>query len=79
LALSTPEYKTEQSKLYYDELVDYTSPKYNFELRQNAFQYLLMSDSCKVKCQENLQQATTHHNWRLSKFAKEQLKLINTN
>ncbi len=79
LALSTPEYQSEQSIAFYNELVDYTSPKYNYELRQNAFQYLFMLKSCKTKCLENLEQATTHHNWRLSKFAREQLKLINTN
>ena len=79
LALSTLEYQPEQSKVFYDEMVDYTSSKYNFELRQNAFQYLLILKSCKTECLQNLEQATTHHNWRLSKFAKEQLKLINNN
>jgi len=77
LALSTPDYLPEQSQDFFDELVDYTSPNYNFELRKNAFQYLLTSNVCKSKCQKNLEQATKHHNWRLSKFAKEQLKLIN--
>lgn len=79
LALSTPEYQSEKSKTYYDELVGYTSPEYNFELRQNAFQYLLMLKSCRTECLKNLKQATGHHNWRLSKFAKEQIELINTN
>lgn len=79
LALNTPGYQPEQSQNFYNELLDYTSPKYNFKLRQDAFQYLLMLKSCKTECQQNLEQATTHHNWRLSKFAKEQLKHINTN
>ncbi len=79
LALSTPEYQSGKSEEYFNELVSYTSPQYNYELRQNAFQYLLKSNACRSKCYENLKQATAHHNWRLSKFAKEQLKLIDKN
>ena len=79
LALSTPDYQFEKSEEFYYELVSYTSPRYNYELRQIAFQYLLMLKSCNTQCVKNLEQATTHHNWRMSKFAKEQLKQINTN
>lgn len=79
LALSTPDYKPEQSQAFYNELVGYTVPDEGFETRLKAFEYLLMTHSCKVACQENLKAATKHHNWRLAKFAKNQLKHINPN
>ena len=74
LALITEDFEVENKNSYFDELTDYTSPKYGFELRQNAFQYLNQIQACNEKCKENLEQATNHHNWRFSKFAKELLK-----
>lgn len=77
LALITDDYKDVYKKRYLDELTDYTSPKYGFEIRQNAFQYLNQIQACKDVCKENLEQATTHHNWRFSKFAKAMLNNLN--
>ncbi|MCF7560092.1 M1 family metallopeptidase [Sabulilitoribacter multivorans] len=76
LALVTEDFETENKKTYFDELIDYTSPKYGFESRINAFRYLSQIQSCNDACKENLQQATNHHNWQFSKFAKELLKTI---
>lgn len=76
LAIITPKYQARNTEKYFKELVGYTSPQYNYELRQNAFRYLLMLRSCAEECKENLERATKHHNWRMVKFAKEQLKLI---
>jgi aminopeptidase N len=77
LALITDDYKEPYKKRYLYELTDYTSPKYGFEIRQNAFQYLNQIQACKDRCKENLEQATKHHNWRFSKFAKTLLKNLN--
>jgi aminopeptidase N len=77
LALLTDEYEPENDDLYFNELIDYTGSKYGFEVRQNAFSYLAWISSCGEVCQENLKQATKHHNWRFSKFAKQLLKDIN--
>ncbi|PWH82496.1 aminopeptidase [Algibacter marinivivus] len=74
LALLTEDYRSENKKAYFNELTNYTSPKYGFEVRQNAFQYLYQIQACKEECKENLKQATNHHNWRFKKFAKELLK-----
>ncbi|WP_034045247.1 M1 family metallopeptidase [Wocania ichthyoenteri] len=74
LALISDDFEPENSELYFNELVNYTSSKYGFEVRMNAFSYLAWIQSCGDVCQENLKQATTHHNWRFSKFAKELLK-----
>lgn len=74
LALISDDFEPENSKLYFKELEDYTSPKYGFEIRMNAFSYLKYISSCAEACEENLKQATKHHNWQFSKFAKDLLK-----
>jgi len=74
LASVTEGYEPDNKKQYFDELTNYTSPKYSFEIRQNAFQYLNQLKACHDVCTENLKQATKHHNWRFSKFAKTLLK-----
>ena len=76
LALITEDFEPENKQRYFNELTNYTSAKYGFEIRQNAFQYLSQIQACHDTCKENLQQATKHHNWRFSKFAKDLLKVI---
>lgn len=77
LAMNTQGYKEAQKPYFYNELVDFTSSKYNFDVRMNAFQFLLSQNACNESCKSNLKEASGHHNWRLSKFAKEQLEKIN--
>ncbi len=76
LALLTEKYKPEYKAKFYDELLDYTSPEHDFELRQNAFNYLTEIQACNAKCKAHLKQATKHHNWRFKKFAKSLLKAV---
>ena len=71
LNLNTPYYQADDKQELYNELVSYTNKKHNADLRINAFQYLSLIKSCNEKCQKNLEQAKSHHNWRLVKFAKE--------
>ncbi|MEW4924711.1 M1 family metallopeptidase [Algibacter sp. 2305UL17-15] len=73
LALITDDYQPENKTQYFKELTDYTSPKYGFEVRQNAFQYLNEIKACNDDCNKNLQQAAKHHNWRFKKFAQSLL------
>ncbi|NND53182.1 MAG: M1 family metallopeptidase [Flavobacteriaceae bacterium] len=70
LAIVTPEFNPDLKESYKNELIDYTAPSYNFELRMNAFQYLEMLKSCNEACLKNLEEAKTHHNWQMVKFAK---------
>jgi len=77
LTLVTEDYQPENKAKYFNELISYTSPEYGFELRQNAFQYLTQIQACNNACKDNLKQATTHHNWRFKKFAKELFKVLN--
>jgi len=71
LNLNTPFYDADNKQGLYNELVNYTSEKYNADLRINAFQYLNMISSCNEVCKSNLENAKSHHNWRLVKFAKD--------
>jgi aminopeptidase N len=77
LALNTSEFEFENNQKYFEELRNYTSSNYDFETRQKAFQYLNMIQACDAICKDNLKQATKHHNWQFSKFAKEMLNQIN--
>ncbi|MBC3758882.1 M1 family metallopeptidase [Hyunsoonleella sp. SJ7] len=74
LALITEDYEPENKAKYFQELTGYTSPKYGFEVRQNAFQYLYQIKACNEACKNNLKQATAHHNWRFKKFARSLLE-----
>jgi len=74
LVLISEDYESYNETAYFNELTDYTSPNYGFEIRENAFKHLLWISACAENCEENLKQATTHHNWRFSKFAKATLK-----
>ena len=71
LHLNTPEFQSDTKELVYKELVGYTNPEYSAEIRMSAFEYLSLLKACNAKCQLNIEEAKTHHNWRLVKFAKE--------
>ena len=70
LNLNTPFYQADNKQGLYEELLSYTNERYNADLRINAFQYLDLMRACDEACQLNLENAKTHHNWRLVKFAK---------
>ena len=77
VGIHTPEFEFENNQKYFEELRNFTSINYDFETRQKAFQYLNMIQACDAVCRDNLKQATKHHNWQFSKFAKEMLNQIN--
>ena len=71
LNLNTPFYQADNKQGLYEELLSYTNERYDANLRIKAFQYLDLMRSCDERCQINLDNAKTHHNWRLVKFSKE--------
>ena len=71
LTLNTPFYEADNKQSLFNELVSYTDESNNADLRISAFQYLDLMKSCNEACQSNLEEAKSHHNWRLVKFAKE--------
>jgi len=74
LAISTPDYKITSKQDFLDELKGYTSAAYNYQTRISAFSYLINSGLCDKDCEVVLESAKAHHNWRMSKFAKESLE-----
>ena len=76
LNLNTLEYQSDKSEALYKELLSYTDKKYNAELRMNAFRYLNLIKACNETCQNNLENAKNHHNWRMVKFSKDMLERL---
>ncbi|TPN82398.1 M1 family metallopeptidase [Aquimarina algicola] len=70
LALSTKEYQTINHQQFYNELSGYTSPKFRFSTRENAFTYLESLQAFSDTTLEHLAEGATHHNWRFRKFCR---------
>lgn len=70
LHLNTLEYQPDQKQAVFEELRSYTDPKYSFDLRMNAFNYLKLIKGFDEISIRNLMRATEHHNWRFQQFAK---------
>lgn len=60
---------------YYNELVDYTSPKYESSVRQNAiYNSVQVKQPIPDEILINLINATTHYKWQFSKFARDYIR-----
>lgn len=75
LAVSTPEYVANK-ETYIQELVDYSSPKYEATTRQNALEYLLNFKIINEDILKNLVNTTTHHMWQFSKFGRDNIRVL---
>lgn len=73
LHLNTAEFQPEQKQKVLEEMIGYSLSNHSFELRQNAFNYLKLIGGFEAKSIKSLMEATKHHNWRFSKFAKKVL------
>lgn len=73
LHLNTPEYQSKQKIDMLNELISYSLSNQNFDLRMNAFGYIKLIGAFEITSMKSLIQATKHHNWRFSKFAKDML------
>ena len=59
------------------ELIQYTLPNYESSIRQNAFESLLSNYTENKEVLKNLVNATTHHKWQFTKYARDKIsKLI---
>jgi len=65
---------TSQYSQYYFELVEYTSPKFESSIRQNAFENALYLEPKNLKVLKNLVNATTHPKWQLVKYARDTIR-----
>jgi len=75
LAVSTPEYGNNK-EVYFQELLNYSSPKYEATTRQNALEYLLNFKMINDAVLKNLVNATTHHMWQFSKFGRDNIRVL---
>ena len=73
LALASSGYRESKKQSFYDELKGYTQPKYPFQLRQNAFQYLFQVQLYDQDSLRNLVEACVHHNWRFRQSSRNLL------
>lgn len=79
LAIVTPEYKEFEKQLFVNELINYTSKDFNFEIRQSAFNYLQMLNLWNNTALNNLVEASKHFNWRFRSYAKELVAQLSVN
>lgn len=71
LALITKDYGDLTSRKNWEgELRAYTSPRYSFEIRQNAFLMLYEILNYSDQNLRDLAEATVHHSWQFRKFAR---------
>jgi aminopeptidase N len=76
LVLNTPVYVDKNKQTYFNELVGYTSPKYDYETRETAFSYLNAMQVYNETIISNLINATKHHNWRFKEYSKSLLEYL---
>lgn len=76
LHLNTIEYQPDRKQEIFEELRAYTDPKYRFDVRMNAFNYLKLINGFDDISIKNLTQAEKHHNWRFQQFAKKLSKAL---
>ena len=57
-----------------NELKNYTSPSYESSIRQNALESLLSVYSENKDVLKNLVNATTHHKWQFTKYARDKIR-----
>lgn len=74
LALITEEYENTNKVDYLNELKNYTSTDYSFEIRDKAFEYVNELQLWDSETLKNLVEACVHPTWRFSKSSR---KLLN--
>ncbi|WP_300568911.1 M1 family metallopeptidase [Flavobacterium sp.] len=74
LVLFTPNYQEENKLNLLNELLDYSTSKYDSNVRQNALEVLLKMNYSHKQVLLSLANATIHHKWQLVKFAKDTIR-----
>lgn len=73
LALITDGFEISKKEAYLNELKNYTSPAYSFEIREKAFEYVNELQLWDIETLKNLAEACVHPTWRFAKPSKEML------
>lgn len=83
LAQMTADLDEKEKEKYFKELVDYTSPKYESTTRQSALSVVFQVKQAIEREEtnealKNLVNATTHHKWQFTKFARDYIRKLLT-
>lgn len=70
LSVLTKDYEEVLKKQYLEELRSYTAPKYRWDIRQEAFNYLNDVFGLSDENLKDLAQACVHHSWQFKKYAR---------
>lgn len=73
LSLVTDDYHPEKNQSFYKELAGYTSPTYDYAVRQNAFGHLYQINVFNERNYVDLMQACVHPVWQFRKFSRKLL------
>jgi aminopeptidase N len=76
LALGTKDYELDNKTKFYDELLNYCSPKFESSIRQNALENLLFINNKDKNVFQFLVNSLTSHKWQFSKFGREKIRLL---
>lgn len=76
LALGTKDYEMEIKAKFYDELLNYCSPKFESSIRQNALENLLFINEKDKNVFPFLVNSLISHKWQFSKFGREKIRLL---
>ena len=75
-SILSDENQSPEKTSYYNELVDYTSAKYESSVRQNAISNMLSINIKDTTVLKSLVNATTHHKWQFSKFGRDKIRQL---
>lgn len=76
MALVTPDYRNDLKQNYYDELLDYTTNKYESAVRINAMQTMLYINDKDTNLLKSIAKSLVHHKWQLTKFGRDKIRLL---
>lgn len=74
LALRTKDFVLQDKSVLYDELLNYSSSKFEIETRQNAIKTLFFLDKNDQNVLPNLVNGLTNHRWQMVKFSKDNIR-----
>lgn len=74
IALITEEYETDKKELFLEELKNYTSSVYGYNIREIALEYIGYLNLWDHDSLLNLINASQHHYWRFRDFSRKKLK-----
>jgi aminopeptidase N len=74
LALITEGYQTAKKEFFLEELVEYTSSKYAYNIREKALEYIGYLNVWDRDSLVNLIDASQHHYWRFRDFSRDIFK-----